>query len=229
VPISLHHLLFVLLPLALAVRAAVRPRPAAVDAAQGVMRFCLGVGKWVLLVDPLWHLSAIVLRGGPESLSISVAWMGFLSLLLSLHFIFTASGDLIAGLGGMLGFKVGNAWQEALTLRRFTQRKMLRLIALLVGITVLGMLLQSLSLTGTWLHLKALFVPPAKTIATVFQQARVWTDFHVITMFAAFASLIRLPHSCDFLREPAGWKGAICLTVFLLAVAMLWTHASPMS
>lgn len=41
-----------------------------------------------------------------------------------------------------------------------------------------------------------------------------WTDFHVITMFAAFASLIRLPHSCDFLREPAGWKGAICLTVF---------------
>ena len=106
---------------------------------------------------------------------------------------------------------------------------MVRLIALLIAITVLGMLLQTLSLTDTWLHLKALFVPPAKTIATAFQQARVWTDFHVITMFAALACLIGLPNSGDFLRERAAWKGTVCLSIFLLAMAMLWAHASPMS
>jgi len=49
-----------------------------------------------LLVDPLWHLATIVFRGGPESLGSSVAWMGFLGLLLSMHFACTAAGDVIA-------------------------------------------------------------------------------------------------------------------------------------
>ena len=79
--ISLHHCLFVLLPLALVARWAIRPRPAVLDVAPGVMRFCLGIGKGVLLVMPLWHLAVMILHGGPESLSTGVAWMGFLALL----------------------------------------------------------------------------------------------------------------------------------------------------
>ena len=227
--ISLHHLLFLLLPGALATRMVIKPRPATLDVAQGITRFCLGFGKWVLLVGPLWHLSAMVLRGGPESLSKSVAWMGFLALLLSLHFILTAAGDLFAGLGGMLGFAVPDKIQEALTLKRFTQGKLIRMVVVLLGMTVLGVLLQTQSLGDAWLHLEAMFVPPARTIATVFQQARVWTDYHAVTMFAALACFIGLPHSRDFLRVPAPWKGTICLSVFLLAIAMLWTHAAPMS
>ncbi|MFN0076593.1 MAG: hypothetical protein ACKVY0_08975 [Prosthecobacter sp.] len=227
--ISLHHVLFLLLPIALTARMVIKPRPVALDVAQGVMRFCLGFGKWVLLVDPLWHLSTIVLRGGPDSLSTSVAWMGFLALLLSLHFFFTAAGDLLAGLGGMLGFAVPDKIQDALTLQRLTQGKLIRLLVVLLVMTVLGVLLQTLSLGDTWLHLEAMFASPARTIATVFQQARVWTDYHAVTMFAALACLIGLPHSRDFLRVPAPWKGTICLSVFLLAVVMLWTHAAPMS
>ncbi len=227
--ISLHHLLFVLLPAALAVRYYVKPRPVTLDVAQGVLRFCLGIGKWVLLVDPLWHLATIVFRGGPESLGTSVAWMGFLGLLLSLHFACTAAGDLIAGLGGMFGFKVAEQVQEALTLRRFTQGKWVRLIVLLLAVTVIGALLQTASFSDTWLHLKALFAPPPQTTATLLQQARVRTDFHVLTIVAALSCLIGLPHSRDFLREPAPWKATICLLTFIFAVAMLWTHAAPMS
>lgn len=227
-PISLHHLLFVLLPVALAVRLCLRPRPATLDVAHGVMRFCLGFAKWVLLVDPLWHLASMVFRGGPESLSASVAWMGFLGLLLSLHFALTATGDVLAGLGGLFGFKVSEQVQEALTWRRFTHGKWLRLIMLLAVLTVFGVLLQTASIGDTWLHLQALFVPPARTVATFFQQARVWTDFHVLTMAAALACLIALPHSRDFLREPAPWKATLCFLLFTLAVAMLWTHAAPM-
>jgi hypothetical protein len=225
---SLHHLLFVLLPVALAVRLCSPPRPAMRDVAQGVMRFCLGFAKWVLLVDPLWHLAAMVLRGGPESLSSGVAWMGFLGLLLSLYFALTAAGDLIAGLGGLFGFKVPEQVQEVLTWRRFTQGKWLRLIVLLLGITVVAMLVQTASIGDTWLHLKALIDPPAKTNATYFQQARVWTDFNAVTMVAALACLIGLPHSRDFLREAAPWKATVCFLLFTLAVAMLWTHAAPM-
>jgi len=227
--ISLHHLLFVLLPVALAVRMYVKPRPAATDVANGITRFCLGIGKWLLLVDPLWHLATMTFRGGPESLGTSVAWMGFLGLLLSLHFALTAAGDVIAGLGGMLGFKVAEPVQEVLTLRRLTRGNWLRLIVLLLVITVIGALVQTASFGDTWLHLKALFAPPTRTIPTLIQQARVRTDFHVLTIFAALVCLIGLPHSRDFLREPAPWKATICLLIFTFAVAMLWTHAAPMS
>lgn len=226
--ISLHHLLFVLLPVALTVRLYIKPRPATTDVANGITRFCLGIGKWVLLVDPLWHLATMTFRGGPESLGTSVAWMGFLGLLLSLHFAFTAAGDVTAGLGGMFGFKVSEKVQEVLTLRRFTQGKWLRLIALLLAVTVLGALLHTASFGDTWLHLKALFAPPPRTVATLLQQARVRTDFNVLTIFAAMVCLIGLPHSRDFLREPAPWKATIGFLIFTFAVAILWTHASPM-
>ncbi|WP_395743314.1 hypothetical protein [Prosthecobacter sp.] len=227
--ISLHHLLFVLLPLALAVRVCVKPRPALLDVAQGVMRFCLGFGKGALLVAPLWDLAAVVFRGGPESLGTSVAWMGFLGLLLSSYFAFTAVGDVLAGLGGMLGFKVPEPVQEALTLRRFTRGNWLRLILLLLGLTVVAALVQTWSFGNTWLHLKALFAPPPRTVATLIQQARVRTDFHVLTIVAGLVCFIALPHSRDFVREPAPWKATICLLLFTFAVAMLWTHAAPMS
>lgn len=227
--ISLHHLLFVLLPAALAARFYVKPRPVATDVANGITRFCLGIGKWVLLVDPLWHLATIVFRGGPESLGSSVAWMGFLGLLLSMHFACTAAGDVIAGLGGMFGFKVTEPVQEALTLQRFTRGNWLRLIVLLLVITVIGALVQTASFADTWLHLKALAAPPTRTIPTLIQQARVRTDFHVLTIFAGLVCLIGLPHSRDFLREPAPWKATLCLLIFTFAVAMLWTHAAPMS
>lgn len=228
-PLSLHHLLFVLLPVALTVRLCLKPRPATLDVANGIARFSLGIGKWVLLVDPLWHLAAVVFRGGPESLGTSVAWMGFLGLLLSLHFACTAAGDVIAGVGGMWGFKVVDPVQEVLTLRRFTQGKWLRLIALLLVVTVLGALVQTASLGDTWLHLKALYAPPPRSVATLLQQARVRTDFNVLTILAGLVCLIGLPHSRDFLREPAPWKATTCLLIFTFAVAMLWTHVAPMS
>lgn len=227
--ISLHHLLFVLLPVALTARLCLKPRPATLDVAQGVIRFCLGFAKWVLLVSPLWHLATMVFRGGPASLSVTVAWLGFLGLLLSVYFAVTSAGDVIAGLGGMFGFTVPDQVQEALTWRRFTQRKLLRLIALLLTLTVLGMLLLTASFGDTWLHLKALFAPPASTITNALQQARVRTDFHVLTLFFALICLIGLPHSRDFLREQAPWKAVLCLLTFAFAVAMLWAHASPMS
>lgn len=218
---SLHHVLFVLLPVALAMRMVLKPRPATLDVAKGVMHFCLGFGKWVLLVDPLWHLASVISIGGPESLSTSLAWMGFLARLLALHFALTSLEDVITGLGGMFGFKLSDKVQEILTLRRFTKGKFLRHLAILVVL--------ALASGEVWLHPTSFFVSAPRTVATVFQQARVWTDFHVLTMFAALACFIGLPCSRDFLRVPAPWKAVICLFTFLLAVAMLWTHAAPMS
>lgn len=221
---TVHHLLFVLLPAALAARAFIQPKLDVLDVAQGVMRFCLGFAKWVLLVSPLWSLSSMVLRGGVESLSAGVAWMGFLALMTGLHFLFTGTGDVIAGLGGLFGFKVADAAQEILTLRRFTQGRLPHLLAGLIVLTISVTLAQ-----GTWQPLKALFAPAPRSIATVFQEARVLTDFHVVTLLAALASFIALPHSRDFLRTPLPWKAALCLPAFFLAMVMLWTRVAPIS
>lgn len=221
---TVHHLLFVLLPVALAARAVIKPKPDVLDVAQGGMRFSLGFAKWALLVSPLWDLSSMVLRGGAESLSAGVAWMGFLALMMSLCFFFTATGDVIAGLGGLFGFKVADATQEIFTLRKFTHGKFLRLLAGLVVLAVIAMLAQ-----GAWRPLKALFVPAPHSIATVFQEARVLTDFHVVTMLAALASFIGLPHSRDFLRAPLPWKAALCFPAFFLAAVILWTRVAPIS
>lgn len=220
-----HHLLFVLLPLALAARMVLKPRPSTLDVAQGVTRFCLGFGKWALLVDPLWHLSSMVMHGGTDSLSTGVAWMGFLARLLSLQFAFTSAGDLIAGFSGMMGFKVADKAQSILDLRFLTHGKLIWLLPLLILLTVLSLSADAASLSDAWLHLRALFTPPTKTISTVFQEARVWSDYHTVTMVAALACFFGLPYSRDFLRTPAFWKGAICLGVFFLAMAMLWTHS----
>ena len=221
---TLHHLLFVLLPLALAARLAVRPRPATPDVAQGVMRFCLGVGKGVLLFDPLWHLSGLVLSGGADSLSGGVAWMGFLALMLALHFLLSAAGDVIAGLCGLFGIRWTEKMEALFTLQSITQGKLMRHLLLMIVLAAVGTLAH-----GDWLPLKALFVPAPRSIATVFQESRVLTDFHVITMLAALASLLGLPYSRDFLRAPQPWKAAICLLTFLLAATMLWTRVASIS
>lgn len=194
---------------------------------QGVLRFSLGFAKWALLVSPLWHLSSMISAGGPGSLSTSVVWVGFLARLLGLHFICTAVEDAVAGLGGMFGFKVTDKVQEALALRRLTQGRFFRWLAALVVLALLSLLLQA-EPGDAWSQVKTMFIPTPRTAITVFQECRVWTDFHAVTMFAALACFIGLPCSRDFLRVPAPWKAVVCLLTFLLAVAMLWTHVAPM-
>ncbi|MDP1589121.1 MAG: hypothetical protein Q8M07_15325, partial [Prosthecobacter sp.] len=127
--------------------------------------------------------------------------------------------------GGMMGFKVEDKVQSLIDLRRFTHGKLFRLLPLLILLTVLSLSVDAASLSDAWLRLRALFTPPVKTIATVFQEARGWSDYHTVTMVAALACFLGLPYSRDFLRTPAFWKGAICLGVFFFAMAMLWTRS----
>ena len=217
---SLHHALFVALPILLAGAVVLRRGGDAVTRAQASMRLCLGVSKWVLLVVPLWRIAMLVLENGPQNVSCGAAWAGLLSVSVCLGLLFTSAGDVSAGLGGWLGVPTPPLFEKALTVKR-------KSLALLVLASILVMLAVTRSPVQTALFLKALIVPPVRSYAVLFQEMRVWTDLHILTLAAGAAVFFLAPPSASFLTIWRPWKGWWCLGVLVLAVVMLWTQISP--
>jgi hypothetical protein len=218
---NLHHALFVLLPLVLAGAVVLRRGGDAVTRGHASMRLCLGVGKWVLLVVPLWRIAMLVLENGPQNVSGGAAWAGLLSVSVCLGLLFTCAGDISAGLGGWLGVPTPPLFERALTVKR---KSLLLLVLAAIGV----MLAVTRSPVQTALFLKALVVPPVRSYAVLFQEMRVWTDLHILTLIAGAAVFFLAPPSASFLTIWRPWKGWWCLGVLLLAIVMLWTQISPM-
>lgn len=223
---AVHSLIFVCLPLAWGARLLLGPPLELQSAVRGAMRFCLGFGKWMLLVAPLWHLTAMVGAAAPESLSKGVLWLGLLARMLCLHFAFTGLADVLAGLRDLFGIQEAEATRPMPLRRCFTEGSLLRWVGVLFFLSLCGQLIQA-GADGFWQQTKALFLPVARTATSGFLEACVWTDFHVLTLIAALASFAGMPHSRDFVRTPAVWKAVLCLLVFAWAAAMFWTHVAP--
>jgi len=217
---NLHHALFVLLPLLLAVAVVLRRGGDAVTRAHASMRLCLGVAKWVLLVVPLWRFAMVVLENGPQNVSCGAAWACVLALSLCLGLLFSSAGDVSAGIGAWLGIPTPPLFEKALTVKR-------KSLLLLFAAASVVMLVVTRSPADVALHLKALILPPVRSYAVSFQEVRVWTDLHILTLIAAPAVFFLAPPSADFLRVWKPWKAFWCLGVFVLAVVMLWTQISP--
>lgn len=222
VSLSLHHLLFVLLPLALAATAALkRPRDVRVQTL-GALRFCVSVVKVVLLVIPLARLGMLVLAAGPEDLSCSVAWVCVVAVTMALAFATSALGDAVAGLCGLFGIERRMALLE----RCFGHW---RLLPVFLVASFPAMLLLGGTLDEVGRLIRTLVTSRTPTIAIWFNEARVWSNFHVVTLAGALAAFFGMPRSADFLREWKPWKSRLCLAGFAVAAAVLWTRYTPMS
>ena len=221
VSLSLHHLLFVLLPLALAASAALK-RPCDIrEQTRGALRFCVSVVKVVLLVIPLAQLGMLVLNAGSADLSNSVAWVCVVAVTMSLAFASSALVDALVGLRGLFGIGTRMALLE----RRVARPRKLA-ICLLISFPVMLLLGGTISAVG---HLVQTLVKSRQpTIAIWFNEARVWSNFHVVTLIGALAAFFGMPRSDDFLREWKPWKSKLCLTGFAVAAAVLWTRYTPM-
>nr|MBP7992782.1 MBOAT family protein [Candidatus Magasanikbacteria bacterium] len=74
----------------------------------GLRRFCFGLGKKVLIANPLGAVADSIFALSPLTLEPSFAWLGILCYTFQLFFDFSGYSDMAIGLGRMLGFK----WME---------------------------------------------------------------------------------------------------------------------
>lgn len=70
----------------------------------GFYRFCLGLGKKVLIANVLGHQAEIILELPAAELSTGMAWFGMLCFTFQIYFDFAGYSDMAIGLGRMMGF-----------------------------------------------------------------------------------------------------------------------------
>lgn len=214
--------LFILLPLLLVLRKVVLRGGDVIAEAHAALRFCLGTAKLLLLVIPLSEIALLVLQSGAVNASLGTAWLGLLSSFIGLALLGTAAVDVSAGLGGLFGLRAAPATESP---PMPAKKKAALLLAMSLGLTLA--ITASLAEFGSFL--KGLIIAPPKTIAVLFQNARVWTNYHILVFAAAAATHFLMPATREFLRIWRPWKATWSLGIFALAVVMLWTRISPVT
>jgi alginate O-acetyltransferase complex protein AlgI len=71
---------------------------------QGLYRFSLGLGKKVLIANPMGSLANGIIDGGISDLSSPHAWLGILAYTFQIYFDFSGYSDMAIGLGKIMGF-----------------------------------------------------------------------------------------------------------------------------
>lgn len=74
------------------------------DFAQGVMRFCIGLAKKMLIANTLAEVVDHTFAVPAEQLDTGLAWMGIICYTLQLYFDFSGYSDMAIGLARMFGF-----------------------------------------------------------------------------------------------------------------------------
>ena len=72
--------------------------------ADGLFRLCLGLGKKLILADPMGALTDSVFGLPGNELTAAVAWVGVTAYTLQIYYDFSGYSDMAIGLGRMLGF-----------------------------------------------------------------------------------------------------------------------------
>ncbi len=73
--------------------------------ARGVRRFCVGLGKKVLIANTIGAAAAEIFATPHDQVTMSVAWLGVLAYTLQIYFDFSGYSDMAIGLGRMFGFE----------------------------------------------------------------------------------------------------------------------------
>ena len=74
------------------------------ETAEGLQRFLLGLGKKLLLANPMAELADTVFSRTPDALSTGMAWLGIIAYSAQIYFDFSGYSDMAIGLGRVFGF-----------------------------------------------------------------------------------------------------------------------------
>ena len=72
--------------------------------AAGIMRFCWGLGKKVLLANSFARVVDEIFKYGPYAVSRKALWLGAILYMMQIYYDFSGYSDMAIGLGQMLGF-----------------------------------------------------------------------------------------------------------------------------
>ncbi len=87
----------------------------------GFYRFCLGLGKKVLIANVLALKADEIFAMPSETLSSSLAWIGMLAYTFQIYFDFSGYSDMAIGIGKMIGFKFPENFDNPYTSKSITE------------------------------------------------------------------------------------------------------------
>ena len=88
---------------------------------QGVVQFCFGLAKKVLLADTIGSLADSAFGLPPSGLTLGSAWLGIFAYTLQIYFDFSGYSDMAIGLGRILGFPYPENFNQPYRARSITE------------------------------------------------------------------------------------------------------------
>ena len=89
--------------------------------ADGIFRFCIGLGKKIIIADNMGAVVDPIFNLPHDELSASIAWLGLLCYTLQIYFDFSGYSDMAIGLGRILGFEFPENFNLPYRSRSFTE------------------------------------------------------------------------------------------------------------
>jgi alginate O-acetyltransferase complex protein AlgI len=87
----------------------------------GFFRFSVGMGKKLIIADPMGGIADKVFALPPDGLSLVFAWGGILAYTLQIYFDFSGYSDMAIGLGRMMGFRFPENFNRPYISRSITE------------------------------------------------------------------------------------------------------------
>ncbi len=100
----------------------IRHRPITLEGfTGGINRFCVGIGKKVLLADPTGEIADLVFALPSDELTTPLAWLGVTAYTFQIYFDFSGYSDMAIGLGLMMGFTFPENFDQPYRSRSITE------------------------------------------------------------------------------------------------------------
>lgn len=90
------------------------------DFGQGTLRFARGLGRKLLIADPLGEFANQVFAADPSSLGSGMAWLGLACFTLQIYFDFSGYSDMAIGLARTMGFRLNENFNAPYAARSIT-------------------------------------------------------------------------------------------------------------